>query len=151
MNTQGKLDWFGGDQDALNMFRMLVDLAHVWDDLVDKDKALTEAQVNNAFLICLLWLPANPFYQKIQREIAPMWLTVVSAYNTANQFERDKDEHGIEIAHTLRYAAGTIVNYMVIVCVGLEKAEEIMPEVWKSVVLERFDDYRKEHLHADPE
>jgi len=150
-STAGKLEWFGGNQDALNMYRMLVDLAHVWDDLVDKDKALTEAEVNNAFLICLLWLPANPFYRSIQQDVAPMWLTVVSAYNTANRFEREKEAHGIEIAHTLRYAAGTIVNYMVIACVGLARAEEIMPEVWKSIVFERFEDYRKEHLHADPE
>lgn len=150
-NTCGKVEWFGGNQDALNMYRMLVDLAHVWDDLVDKDKALSEAEINNAFLICLLYLPANPFYQSIQRDIAPMWLTVVSAYGTANRFEREKDPHGLEIAHTLRYAAGSIVNYMVIVCNGLEKAEAIMPEVWKNVVYERFDDYRKEHSNADPE
>jgi hypothetical protein len=148
-NTEiGKLEWFGGNKDALNMYRMLVDLSHVWDDLVDKDRQLTEAQVNNAFLICLLYLPNNPFYQQIQRDIAPMWLTVVSAYSAANRFEREQDAHGLEIAHTLRYAAGTIVNYMVLACVGLEKAEEIMPDVWKNVVFERYDDYRKEHTNV---
>jgi hypothetical protein len=78
-----------------------------------------------------------------------MWLTVVSAYQTANRYERDKDVHGIEISHTLRYAAGNIVAYMVHVCVGAEKAAEIMPDVWKSIVCERFDEYRKEHLNAD--
>lgn len=149
MNTkEDNIEWFGGNEDALNMYRMLVDLAHVWDDLVDKDKQLTEARVNNAFLICLLYLPTNPFYQRIQREIAPMWLTVVSAYNTANRYEAARDEHGLEISHTLRYAAGTIVNYMVIVCVGMERAEKIMPEVWKKIVVERFDDYRKEHANG---
>ena len=149
MNTCGKLEWFGGDQDALNVYRMFVDLAHLWDDLVDKDKPTTENQINNAFLICLVYLPANPFYQTIQRAILPMWLVVVSAYQTANHFEQNKDEHGLEIAHTLRYAVGNIVAYMVHVCVGPEKAAEILPEVWKAVVYERFDDYRKEHINAD--
>ena len=149
MNTCGKLEWFGGDQDALNVYRMFVDLAHLWDDLVDKDKPTTENQINNAFLICLVYLPANPFYQTIQRAILPMWLVVVSAYQTANHFEKNKDEHGLEIAHTLRYAVGNIVAYMVHVCVGPEKAAEILPEVWKAVVYERFDDYRKEHINAD--
>jgi hypothetical protein len=147
-NTCGKLEWFGGNQDALNMYRMLVDLAHVWDDLVDHDKQLSEAEIKNAFLICLLYLPANPFYQRIQRDIAPMGLTVVSAYNTANRFQADKDPHGLEIAHTLRYAAGTIVNYMVIVCLGLEEAEKVMPEVWKNIVFERYDEFMKEHAHG---
>ena len=149
MNTQGKLEWFGGSQDALNVYRMFIDLAHLWDDLVDKDKEAQEAQINNAFLICLVYLPANPFYQTIQQAVLPMWLTVVSAYQTANKYEQDKDAHGLEIAHTLRYAVGNIVAYMVHVCLGPEKAAEVLPEVWKAVVHERFDEYRKEHLNAD--
>jgi len=32
------------------------------------------------------------------------------------------------------------------VCVGPEKAKEILPEMWKNIFFERFDDYRKEHL-----
>ena len=84
MNNYGKLEWFGGNKDALSMYRMLVDLAHLWDDLVDKDKDATEADINNGFLICLVYLPCNPFYQSIQRDIMPMWITVVSSYQSAN-------------------------------------------------------------------
>ena len=149
MNREGKLEWFGGNVDALNVFRMFGDLAHLWDDLVDKDVEVSEAAINNAFLICLVYLPANPFYRSIQAEVMPMWITVVSAYRTANQLERDKDAHGIEIAHGLRYAAGNIIAYVVHVCVGPEKATEYMPDVWKTIFAERFDEYRKEHLNAD--
>ena len=147
-NKEGKLEWFGGNADALQLFRMLVDLAHTWDDLVDKDKDLPESEINNAFLICLVYMQANPFYRQIQEQVWPMWLTVVSAYETANTYERNKDEHGVEIAHGLRYAAGHIVAYMVHVCVGPEKAKEFLPEVWKHVMVERFDEYRKEHLNV---
>jgi purine-cytosine permease-like protein len=148
MSAEGKLEWFGGNQDALNVYRMLIDLAHTWDDLVDKDKPVSETGINAAFLISLVYLPLNPFYQAIQRDIMPMWITVVSAYQTANKFEKDKDEHGIEIAHGLRYAAGNIVAYMIHVCVGPEKAAEYMPDIWKEMIPERFDEYRKEHLNA---
>jgi hypothetical protein len=146
VNTEGKLEWFGGNPDALNMYRMFVDLAHAWDDLVDKDKELSEIDINNAFLTCLVYLPANPFYRSIQDQIFPMWITVVSGFETANKFERDKDFHGVEIAHTLRYAAGNIIAYAMHVCVGPDKAREFLPEMWKAVVVERFDAYRKEHL-----
>ena len=148
-NTEGKLEWFGGNQDALNMFRMFGDLAHTWDDLVDKDKEATEFDINNAFLICLVYLQANPFYKSIQEQVMPMWLTVISAYETANKFEKDKDQHGIEIAHTLRYAAGHIIAYAVHVCVGPEKAREFLPDIWKNIVCERYDEYRKEHIDAN--
>lgn len=151
MNAPGKLEWFGGNQDALNMYRAFVDLAHIWDDLVDRDVPVAQDKINQAFLTCLVYLPANPFYRSIQDQILPMWLVVVSAYETANTFEREKDAHGIEIAHGLRYAAGNILAYAVHVCLGPEKAKAVLPEMWKSIFYERFDDYRKEHLDADSE
>lgn len=128
------------------MYRAFVNLAHTWDDMVDRDKPVSADDINRAFLTCLVYLPANPFYRAIQEQILPMWLVVVSSYETANTFEKAKDPHGIEIAHSLRYAAGSIVAYAVHVCLGAEKAKEVLPEVWKAMFYERFDDYRKEHL-----
>jgi hypothetical protein len=146
MKDEGKLEWFGGNQDALNMYRAFVNLAHTWDDMIDRDKPVSADDINRAFLTCLVYLPANPFYRAIQDQILPMWLVVVSSYETANAFEKAKDPHGIEIAHSLRYAAGSIIAYAVHVCLGAEKAKEVLPEVWKAMFYERFDDYRKEHL-----
>ena len=143
-----RLEWFGGNVDALNMYRMFIDLSHTWDDIIDKDNELTDDRINNAFLIALVYLPTNLFYRSIQEQVLPMWLTVVSAYETANKFERDKDPHGIEIAHSLRYAAGHIIAYALNVCIGPQKAKEILPLLWKDIFFERFEDYRKEHLDA---
>ena len=151
MKDVGKLEWFGGNQDALNMYRAFVSLAHIWDDLIDRDKPVSADQINQAFLTCLVYLPANPFYRAIQDQIMPMWLVVVSSYEAANKFEGDKDPHGIEIAHSLRYASGNIVAYAIHVCLGAEKAKAVIPDMWKSVFFERFDEYRKEHLNADPQ
>jgi purine-cytosine permease-like protein len=147
--SRGQLEWFGGNQDALNMYHAFADLAHIWDDLIDKDNPVSADAINRAFLTCLVYLPANPFYRSIQEQILPMWLVVVSAYETANFFEAKKDPHGIEIAHGLRYAAGNIMAYAVHVCVGPEKAKEFLPDMWKTIFYERFDEYRKEHLDVD--
>jgi hypothetical protein len=146
MSRLGKIEWFGGDQYALEVAYILEELSHTWDDLVDKDKEVSGDEINRAFMHCLVHLPVNPFYRKIQDAVLPMWVTVVSAYEAANHFERVKDPHGIEIAHGLRYAAGNILAYAIHVCVGAEKAKEYVPEMWKAVFFERFEDYRKEHL-----
>jgi hypothetical protein len=148
IRREGKLEWFGGNEHALRMLNAFADLAHVWDDMVDKDNNISADDINRAFLTCLVYLPANPFYRSIQNEILPMWLTVVSAYETANHFEKNKDAHGIEIAHGLRHASGNIIAYAVHVCVGPEKAKEYLPEMWKTIFYERFDEYREEHLNV---
>ena len=144
IENEGKLEWFGGNQDALNMYRMFIDLTHTWDDLVDKDRDVSPEDINRAFSIALIYLPANPFYRSIESAVVPMLLMSLSAYHTANHFEKTKDLHGIEIAHVLRYSAGHIIAYAVNACVGPEKAKEYMPEVWKGVVFERFEDYKQE-------
>jgi hypothetical protein len=146
---KAKIEWFGGNQDALNLFFMLVDLVQTWDDLVDKDREVSQQEVNNAFLIALVYIPSNPFYQAIREQITPMWMTVISAFEVANKFEQDKDEHGLEIAHNLRFAAGHVVTFMVQTCLGYEKAREVLPNIWKIIVNERYDEYRKEHLNAN--
>lgn len=145
---EGRIEWFGGNHDALALFRQLITLAHTWDDIVDQDKPVSEAQINQAFLTALVYLPLNPFYQKIQSAILPMWITTVSAYQTANAFERAKDAHGVELAHTLRYMAGNIIAYAVHVCIGAKEAQKVMPEVWKAIAVERFSDYQKEVLNV---
>ena len=145
----GKLKWFGGNQDALNMYRMFIDMIHVWDDLIDKDKEVTQDDINRAFMIALAYLPSNPFFRSIQNDVIPMCVTMIHAYQTANYFENNKDKHGIEIAHGLRYAAGHIIAYASIVCVGNEKAKEILPELWKDIVNERFDDYKNEIIQNE--
>lgn len=147
---RGELEWFGGDVDALVMFQMIVDLAQAWDDLVDRDKEIDEPTINNAFLIALVYLPTNPFYQRIQHTVAPMWITVVSAFEAANKFEREKDPHGLEIAHTLRYIGAQIIAYAIHICVGPEKAREYIPIMWKRIASERFEEYRKERLNDNP-
>ena len=146
--NEQKLSWFGGNVDALNLFHALVDLVHIWDDLIDKDKPVSDSDINRAFLTALVYIPANPFYKTIELQVMPMWITATSAFETANKFEKDKDEHGIEIAHNLRYAAGHVVAYMSIVCVGYENAKQFVPDIWKTIVDDRFEDYRKEHLNA---
>jgi len=147
--NERRLAWFGGNQDAVNMYSMFVDLSHSWDDIVDGDKDIQEDKINQAFLTALVYLPANPFYRQIQDQVAPMWLSIVSAYEVANKFEKDKDPHGLEIAHGLRYAAGHIVAYAIIVCLGQDKARGVLPDMWKDIYFERFEEYKKEHLDAE--
>ena len=140
------IDLFGGNKHGEDIFEMFRTLLHTWDDLVDKDVEVSEDQINEAFRICLIGLPTNPLYNHIFPAISPMLEVVMSAYVTANKFEREKDEHGIEISHSLRYAAGHIIAYAIIQCVGVEKSKELVPLMWKEIFFERFDDYKKEHL-----
>jgi hypothetical protein len=141
------LEWFGGNQYAWDAAVMLAQLSQTWDDIVDGDE-VPQAQVNTAFLSVLAYLPTNPFYATIQTQVAPMWVPIVAAYEAANQFEAEGADDGLELSHMLRFSAGHIIAYMIVACVGREAARAIIPSMWKLIVNERYDDYRKEHNHV---
>jgi len=143
-----QLEWFGGDKHALEACNMLIRVANTWDDLIDKDKEVPNEKINEAFKLCAIYLPMNPFYRRIQNEVLPMLITVTSAFDVANHYEQQKDEHGLEIAHNLRYALGHVFAYAIHVCVGPYKAAEYLPLMWKVITPDRFADYRAEHLDA---
>lgn len=138
-------EWFDGNQAGADLFFIFEELLHTWDDLVDKDKPVTEIQINRAFLLCLVRLPLNPVYQRIQLACAPLWLSIVAAYECANEYERRKDRHGLEIAHNLRYAAGHIITMAMQLVCSEAHVREHLPAMWKAVCFERFDDYLAEH------
>lgn len=143
-----KNEWFNDNKDAIELYKNLCALADIWDNMIDRDKPVTNEQINDVFLTCLYRLPLNPVYNYLQLQIAPMWLTVVSSYEAANKFEADKDQHGLELAHVLRYSAGQIISYIMIYCLGVEKAREYIPEMWKTLANERFDVYLREHANS---
>jgi hypothetical protein len=141
------LMWFGGNHEAAEIFNMLCELVDTWDNLIDRDVDCRQESINAAFRVALVGLPNNRLYAALMPQLVPMWEMVISAYEVANKFEQDKDEHGLELSHTLRYAIGHMVAFLVIACVGAYEAKSILPRMWKYIISERFDEYRKEHLN----
>lgn len=142
-------EWFGGDRNAAKFIADLCQVAHLWDDLIDRDTELSEADINKAFTLALVTIPANPFYQANLRELSPLMFSGILGYVTANTLERSGDSHSIEIAHGLRYAAANVAAYVVAITNTESQAQEILPIAWKSWMPERFADYAKEHLNAE--
>ena len=144
----GKVEWFGGDVEALQVYRLLTDLAHLWDDLVDKDKELTEDAINYAFSIPLVLLPSNPYWRKIEPEVRAMWVPVIAAYALANRMEKTKDTRKLEISYSLRNSMTNIISYMVVRAHGCIAAIPHLEEVWLTAFNDSVADYTKEHTDA---
>ena len=147
MNTEGSLDWFDGNQDALDLFRAFVEVAHVWDDLIDADKEIDKDKINLVFYLCLYTIPKNPVYRAFQSELLPIIQNGIVGYLVANEYEKSGDWHGIELAHTLRYAIADAFMYLIVQFNGVSKSIPILKDAIKVMMNERFDEYWKEHCH----
>lgn len=140
-------DWADGNLDLVEICEMFAVMTHTWDDLIDRDKPVSQEAINEAFKIALVCLPNNKLYQAFLPQLLPLWVAVISAYETANKFEQNKDEHGIEIAHSLKCALGHIMAFLMLAIMPKDRSDVNIPKMWKSFMDERYDDYRKEHLN----
>lgn len=138
------LEILKGDRPALDMVIMLQLIVNVWDDLIDKDVAVTDEQINQAFWYCLSGIPTNPFYLKHAYSLHPVIQTGIFNWFAANKMERNKDGMGREIAHVLRYSITDVIVMMAYLVGGYEWAEQHAAEIKLMTQKNPLSDYLAE-------
>lgn len=124
-------------QFVVRVFRVL----HVWDDLIDRDKALTDDEINSVFWDLLVVLPTDPFYV---RNIALLNSTLVNAivnWHIANKLEREGDDKDKSIAFILRGAYIDLLSAAAFIVGGMRWAQEVGPAIRRWAHEETFDEY----------
>lgn len=124
-------------QFVVRVFRAL----HVWDDLIDRDKPLTDDEINSVFWDLLVVLPTDPFYT---RNIALLNSTLVNAivnWHIANRLEREGDDKDKSIAFILRGAYIDILSASAFVVGGMEWVKTAGPAIRRWAHEETFEQY----------
>lgn len=145
-----KKDWFAGNVDALDLYERLVFIAHAWDDLIDRDKPVSDEKINKLVLNLLLYLPGNRFYRQYEIELRTLIIVGVVGYLTANLVERDSSssDHAVELAHYLRYAVANVGIFMIYAMHGMDDAPAVLAEAMPVMVPERVAQYVEEVRNA---
>ena len=134
-------DFLLGDAEAIQFVVRVFRALHVWDDLIDKDKNLTDDEVNSVFWDLLVVLPVDPFYV---RNIALLNSTLVNAivnWHIANKLEREGDEKDKSVAFILRGAYIDILSASAFLVGGMDWATEIGPAIRRWAHEETFAQY----------
>lgn len=117
-----------GDQDALQLALDFKCISHIWDDLIDLDKAVTREQINQAFWLALVSIPSNAFYQRFSHALQPVIATTILNWHAANALESGP-QHAREIAHVIRYSAADLMILMALLLGGPEWAVQYAPAI----------------------
>lgn len=139
-------DLFGGNEPAYELALLFIRVANTWDDLIDRDCAVGDEEINQVFTDLLVMLPRNPFYRQYEAHLQPLVVSSIISYRLANRWERERDEHGLEIGHVLRYAPAQIVAMIVWLCRGWEASQAVMGDLMKALCDDRVDHYKAEVL-----
>lgn len=91
-----------GNEDAVSCFMLLRDVLHFWDDLIDKDREITDEQINRSMFKAIVSLPSNPFFRQYQDYLLPTLVNAIGNWHAANKFEKTDDGKLLEVAFVIR-------------------------------------------------
>ena len=121
---------YKGDEYAVSFSIKLLELIHLWDDLVDKDKAIADADINAAFVFSLTELGSCPLWDI---QMAGHMRNVYVRWQVANRIEAtSQDENEVSKAWMLRAGCYDLFVMLAAKLHGLAWAEEIAHIVYAS-------------------
>lgn len=81
---------------------MLFRISQTLDDLVDRDRPVSDDAIYSAFWQALIELPSNAFYRTHEPYLRPLMAAALQDWRDSVRLERRGDHHGRTLAFVLR-------------------------------------------------
>jgi hypothetical protein len=118
---------YKGDKHATALSFNILKVLHTWDDLIDKDKPVSEEAINSAFLTALIDIASNPLWTM---DMGAHLLGVYLRWSDANKLEQpNASEDDLAKAWMLRAGLYDLFVILASKLHGRTWAEEIGPTV----------------------
>ena len=143
------LELMGGNQDAADMVTMVANWSHTYDDLIDKDKAVSDARIHAAMWTLVAGLSQNPFFAKHQDTFRALLMSGVLNWHAANQMERSGCVEQLRLAHVLRYSIADVAMVAMALAVNQEHAFKNAARCRLLAQHDTWANYFQEHQNAD--
>ncbi|MBD9415935.1 hypothetical protein IB234_15335 [Pseudomonas sp. PDM16] len=125
------------DQAApIHFCETLFRISQTLDDLVDRDRPVTDDAIYEAFWQAMIELPANPFYRANDLYLRPLMAGALQDWRDSVRLERAGDHHGQSLAFVLRDQ----LTSLVVQCTYLVGGSAWMQQVSEEV---------RRHFHED--
>jgi hypothetical protein len=124
------LEWFGGNQSAVDFLVALSSIAELWDDLVDKDKQPSRKEIDAVFWNALVTLPTNEFFNQNRAFLMPLVIQSINAWQDSVELENG-NANDRAYALTLRIISLQIAPMIVLLLRGQEAMRETSTDMWR--------------------
>jgi hypothetical protein len=135
--------WFLGNPGAVRACLDLLEVSHLWDDVVDQDKPVDPETANRAMRKAMIDLPSNPFWSANLGMLTPVMQLAYMQWRAANELEKSVVTADLQKAYMLRASLYSVFHYVAALCGGIDHADKIGPEIYR-LYGETFDTFREE-------
>lgn len=137
------LNWVKGNKSAADFLESILGIAHIWDDLIDKDKEVSNHDINKAFFEALIRLPRNTFYNKNFDHLNSVLINSISNWQIATKLERTGKEYETSIAFILRSSYVDLITQSALLIGGEVWACHVGEEIRRLTHHETYQGYLK--------
>lgn len=145
MNTyfepEDTLRWMKGNTSAVEYIEMMCNVAHTWDDLIDRDTVIRDEDINKVFFDMLIRLPRNDFYRKHFEHLNSVLVNALSNWMVATKMEREGGPYEASIAFVLRSSYVDLITQAALLLGGQQWACKVGEEVRLMTHGETFEGY----------
>lgn len=117
-------------------------ISQALDDLIDKDRPISDDAIYEAFWEALIELPANPFYRAHEPYLRPLMAAALQDWRDSVRLERSGKHHSRTLAFVLRDQLTSVV----VQCAYLVGGRDWMQKVSEEVRLHFHEDALRDYL-----
>ncbi|MBY5942294.1 hypothetical protein KUW00_15550 [Halomonas sp. DP5N14-9] len=129
------------DTAAIAAFKTISRVSQTLDDLIDKDRPVSDGDVISAFWMIIVELPANPFYRANEIYLRPLLASALSDWRVSVALERDGDAHGRHLAFVLRDQLAGVLCQMAYLVGGEQWMNQVAVEIRRHVHEDTLSEY----------
>lgn len=123
------LRWMRGNGAAVEFLRGMFQVAHFYDDLVDRDNVVSDADVHGAMFQALVLLPRNAFYRAHFADLNAVLANAITNWQVATDLERGGGVPGKRTAYVLRASYVDLVTHSALLVGGQAWARQVGVEL----------------------
>lgn len=123
----------------------MINVAELWDDLVDKDREIPLSEINDVFMGLLFVLPTNEFFRKHQERLLPVMLMAVNAFYDSESLKKSENIRIRKIAFQLRFALIEVFKTCALIIGGWEHLRNVSQEMIEFYAYEDFEEWDVEN------
>lgn len=131
-----------GNESAAEFLRLVSDIAHDWDDLIDRDVDVEPDTIDRAFLSTLVFLPNNDFYRQNFNVLHPVLISAINNWRVANELEAGGQEDDLRIAFISRSSYIDLALQTAFIVGGFDWVRTVGPMLRRFVHAEGWDAYQ---------
>jgi hypothetical protein len=121
------MEWIG-DPSAVDFIRILGLSTELFDDLVDRDRDVSNAQIFNLMISLWVKLPFNSFWNTHKGFLMPILLLAINAWQDANVLEKNTGNDKV-YAYVLRNLTLQILPMVIFILHGEKRMRELSLEM----------------------